>query len=336
MIETNSNMLPVTAANVRVNGRYHLKDLDLAFSNSYAGVEFAFKGTALAVEFAATAYKSGAEIYAKVYVDDLEPVSIKIDKPGYYTIVTNLDGDKIHQVRIAKRSESNVGAMIIRKLKINPGGQFYTPEDVPARKILVLGDSIACGYGNLYTGGETVGSTAYEDGCQTFATMLADTYNAQLEVVAISGIGVARIPDKLYPLLPTFLQEDNISNVPYTWTYVPDVVVIELGTNDDANQAGDQLVMDAAQEMIRTVREKYPKAAIVWTYGIMSQNHMAALKTAVEELVVAGDKQLRFLPLEKSLPDELPMGLAGHPSMAGHRRMARELSAIISDMTGWK
>ena len=175
VIETNSNILPVTAANVRVNGRYHLKDLDLAFSNSYAGIQFAFKGTAVVVEFAATKYNTGAEIYAKVYVDDLEPVNIKIDKPGYYTIVTNLDGDKIHQVRIAKRSESNVGAMIIRKLKINPGGQFYTPKDAPSRKILVLGDSIACGYGNLYTGGETVGSTAYEDGCQTFATMLADT-----------------------------------------------------------------------------------------------------------------------------------------------------------------
>lgn len=84
--------------------------------------------------------------------------------------------------------------MIIRNVKINPGGQFYSAKEPPARKLLVLGDSIACGYGNIYTDGDTSkGTTAYEDGCQTFATMLAEQYNAQLEVVAISGIGIASI-----------------------------------------------------------------------------------------------------------------------------------------------
>lgn len=338
VVETKGNVLSVWPGNVKVCGRYHLENLELAFCNTYAGIEFAFKGSALSVEFAASSYTAGSEIYAKVYVDDRDPIDIKISKAGYYSIVTGLDASVIHNVKIAKRTESNVGRMFIRNMKINSGGEFYTAkENITGRKILVLGDSIACGYGNIYVDGDySKGVTAYEDGCQTFATMLAEKYKAELEVVCISGIGTASIKDKLYPLLPVFLNEDNTSSIPYDFTsYVPDVVVIELGTNDDALQADNKLLSDAVKEMIQTVRLKYPKASIIWTYGIMSQDHMKDIQTAVEGLIKAGDKNLQFLPLEITTRDETPTGLHSHPSLKGHRRMANVLSEVVEKMIGW-
>ena len=337
-VPSQSNVLRVTAKNVTISGRSYLEGGDLAFCNSNAGIRFGFKGTALSVDFASTAYVKNEETYANVFIDDREPVTIKIGRAGYQVIATGLQDGVVHQVRIAKRSEDNIGAMIIRNLKINVGGTFTTAEEPKTnRRILVLGDSITCGYGNLYESGESPSAVVFEDGTNTFATMLAERCQAELEVVAISGIGIGNSRNTPFPLQPVYEQEDNRSKMPLdTKRFVPDLVVISLGTNDDAQNATQTEIRDGTIKFIRKIHEDFPKAKIVWTYGIMSRNCMQTLQNTIDELIAAGDKQLAFVPLEAPRGEELPMGLAGHPNLKMHARMAEELLPAVKKLTGWK
>lgn len=101
----------------------------------------------------------------------------------------------------------------------------------------MLGDSIACGYGNLWTGEEPENVTKWEDGTNTYATMVAQRFGASLDMVAISGIGAGNAKNEPYPILPVYKQRDNSVTEPADFgSFVPDVVIIGLGTNDVGRQ----------------------------------------------------------------------------------------------------
>ncbi len=336
-IPTDSNIIPVTTDVVRVNGRYYEPFAGgLAFSNSAAGIEFAFYGTALALEFASTTYEENLEAWATVWVDD-KPAVVRITKEAYYVVAKGLDPNTVHNVKVAKRSESNSSAMIINNIKISTDGRLYTAKPLKTdRYIEVLGDSISCGFGNLWTGGDDDLSTQYEDGSNTFATMIADHFDAQLTVSCISGIGVGNSKNEPWPLLPVYQKEDNRSNELYDFSKkIPDVVIIGLGTNDDAyNNTGTEFC-EGVREYVSFVRGNYPDAHIIWTYGVMGQKNMSNLQTTIDAMVREGDSKLYFVPLAAPSGDELPMGLYGHPSMKAHQRMARVLQEKIAEVTGW-
>lgn len=336
-VPSDGNVLQVNEDTVTVYGRHHEKDGALAFCNSSTGIGFAFYGSALAVELDSTSFAANLESYATVYVDDREPVVVKITEARYYTVAKNLNEKTVHNVRILKRSEANQGEMLIRSLKISAGGKFYTAvQNTSGRKIQVLGDSITCGVGNLYVSGDATQSLDYEDGCQTYATMLAEQFHAELDLVAISGIGVGNSQNQPWPLLPVYKKADNSSNISFDFeSFVPDVVIISLGTNDDAcGNTGDEFYANAC-EYIYTIRENYPKAYILWTYGVMSQNNINNIRKVIIDLKALGDDRLYFVPLDKPSGDELPLGLYGHPSLKTHQRMASVLANQIKQLTGW-
>ena len=338
-IENEGNILTVTDSNVTINGRYYVDKSSKVcyFSNTYAGIDFCFKGTSLEVDFIATEYKVNLNAYAKVFVDNLEPIDMKIATLGYMPIVKDLK-DEIHTVKIVKRNESNSNAMGIRKLKISEDGTFYTAKKPETeRKIEVLGDSITCGFGNLYTSGNSVDVSSFEDGTKTFAVMAADHFKAQLQEVAISGIGIAcTATGDPYKVIDTYIKKDARSTEDYDFkSYIPDVVVIALGTNDSAGKASTDEFIKQANILIDTIRKNRPNAQIIWTYGVMNNNLVPTITEIVKSYNDKGDKKIYFVVDESPKEDELPMGLYAHPSYATHKRMANTLINKIAEVTGW-
>ena len=338
-IETNGNVLEVSRDTVTTYGRnYEPADGGVAFSYTATGIDFSFYGTALAVFLDSTCFTEKLESYVTVYVDDLAPKVVKITAAKYYTVAKDLDAETIHNVKIRKRSEANSGAAIVRRIKIDRGGRFYTAlPDSRTRKIQVLGDSITCGVGNLWTkSGEPENGLDYEDGNATYATMLADRFGAKLDVCAISGIGIGNAKNEPWPLLPVYEKEDNRSDAPFDFSaFVPDVVIIGLGTNDDAFRNTGSEFYTRACEYVYTVREHYPDAVILWAYGVMTQNNMDNIRRVIDDLTKLGDDKLAFVRLERPADDELPMGLYGHPSMKTHERMAKVIGDTIADLLHW-
>ena len=136
--------------------------------------------------------------------------------------------------------------------------------------------------------------------------------------------------------MPSYKQEDMQNNVTCDYSaFVPEVVIIALGTNDDGQGNPPEVFQANARQMIRFIRAQYPDAVIVWTYGVMgSAGHKDVIREMVEKMNAEGETNLYFLPMERPLADE-PYGQHGHPGQKTHERMADELTAFLCEITGW-
>lgn len=318
---------------VALIGRCHKEENKKAYGFHYsaAGIEFFFEGTSLSVYLSASEYKTGYESYVAVYIDDEEPIALCIEKEGWQEVASAM-ANHTHIVKILKRSEANVGVVYIHSIRLSEGGHLFpAPAPIASRKIQVLGDSIACGYGNLWTEGKEIDfPTRWEDGTNTYATMTAKRFGAALEVISISGIGAGNEERSPWPILPAYRETD-----PTFDTYIPELVIIELGTNDASMKNPAASFIKYAVELIQFVRGKYPNSTIFWTYGIMGDSaYTDIVKSAVDTAVSEKIDHLYFIPVKACATD--CVGLAGHPAMEGHQHLAEILSEQIVNLLGWE
>lgn len=333
----NGNVMKVDSTTVRYIGRAYLdtSDIEMYFKNNYSGIEFSFKGTSLDANVRATAYSESGGPYIKVYIDNMEPKIFEVSTLGYINLAKDLE-DKEHNVRIVKITEANSGAISITELKISEGGKFLKPFDLPTdRKMVIIGDSITCGFGNVYDPNDPKRDDKHpagaEDGSLVYSVMASQMFQAEPQVVAISGIGIARNAGGKEPHSGGALSMFNDSTYDFS-TFTPHVVVIALGTND-AGAEDDELRTDAIK-FVETVREKYPDAQIIWSYGLMGNSKEEVIKSVIEKFNSEGDNKISYLHHEMPTGDE-GIGLYGHPSLATHERAANELADKITEVTGW-
>jgi lysophospholipase L1-like esterase len=237
-------------------------------------------------------------------------------------------------VKVLRCTENNAGPIFVDDIKTD--GEFL-PHGIADKKlrIEVLGDSISCGFGNLWNGEElTDGFGMYEDATQTFATMLADRFDADYRVEAISGVGLSRNiggPKGSGGACGLFLRCNTGETVEKDWFWNPDVLIIELGTNDRDSE--DYEMKEAVAKMLRIAREGYPDAYIIWYNGLMDVKHNPNILAAVKEM---NDPKIALLETKtmESLGERI--GLWGHPTVEAHKRAADELEKIIIELTGLK
>lgn len=335
-----SNTIMISKKTVRFIGRnyFDVNAMAYGFSNSNAGVTFTFAGSSLEVYLSSVSYTKFTYNYVCVYIDDCDPVVLCVDHEGWQTVTTGLDKNVQHVVRILKRSEANVGAYLLHKIRISENGHLFKPEEPKTnRRIQVLGDSITCGYGTAWDQSKSEEITKWEDGTNTYATMTADYFGASLENISISGIGVGNNHNEPYPLLPHYKKQDNFVNIDCDFTqFVPDIIVIALGTNDVGQKNDYNEFIENAVELVHFIRKQYPGAQIVWMYGAMgAPSYASTIQGAIDKLKTEGETRLSFLKTTPPTQEE-GYGLYGHPSLAAHKRMAKELIEYISDLTDWK
>jgi hypothetical protein len=136
------------------------------------------------------------------------------------------------------------------------------------------------------------------------------------------------------------------SNVPWGFERPSDVVVINLGTNDNghlgnaAEGAGAAQIAAWAQSeakfLLELVRANNPGAVIVWCYGMMGEaaRVSAPVQAAVKELNDAGDGKIFYLRLANSVASLEGIG-DGHPTVAGNINRSYDLVKFIAEKTGW-
>lgn len=143
--------------------------------------------------------------------------------------------------------------------------------------------------------------------------------------------------------MPAMYEQTLFSDPSETWDhslYTPDVVCINLGTNDTSTDNYDpQLLTQAYRNFLKTIRGHYPQAKIVFLTGCMLGGKSlevvkTALNTVVAEAKQKGDANLyRF---DMSLQTgALGMGASYHPSRRQQQKMANELTAFLKTITGW-
>jgi lysophospholipase L1-like esterase len=329
----------------------------LTYAYSGGTVRFRFKGTGLDVAFNENG--SGDERhtqYVNIVVDGVTAAVIKLRNGAYhYKVARNLPPGE-HIVELVKRTDTFVGP--IQFLAVSIQGELLEPPPPPEKRLEVIGDSLTCGYGNevsilapTYTEPNTGFHSINEDVSKAYGSLLGRELGMDVVTTCIPGAGLYR--DRLgqtnatLPALYKYVLPDMGAPVWDSQRYVPDVIVINLGTNDfgvwnpalppEPPEAGFK---KAYTDFIQRLRALYPEAVIVCAVGPMmndyyppGRKHWTLIQQWVSSMVAdvrtSGDVNVHYFA---HAPLEGPYGEDWHPSAKGHEKMAQELTVFLRDL----
>lgn len=310
---------------------------------TYPGVQIrtVFEGTSLAMQ---AKPNSG---YFMVEIDRGKAFKIGFAENDSILPLAEHLKDGTHEVCITLAYEGYIRRPEFRGFFLDDGKTLPRRPVLPSRKIEFIGNSITCGFGTEVTDPQAPFRDETENHYHTYAAATARALNAQSLVVARSGIGIYRnyngprtgSPDCMPARYGQTLFNDSTELWDFS-RYTPDVVCINLGTNDTSTQPYDtELLEEGFRSFFRTVRGHYPKAKIILLSGCMLKGKplkdvLRALDQIAAEAKAAGDREVYRFDLTP-MDGSLGYGASWHPSKAQQYKCAEELTAFIRSVTGW-
>lgn len=341
----------------RLGRTYDYKDV-LWLALSGGGVEFSFYGKKAEVTIKGDNIASGDDNLARIgiYVNGERVVDDMVNQPVKRYSFFESEGDQHVTVRIVKLSEAAMSTVGIQEIAVD-AEEGITPTPEKARKIEFIGDSITCGYGMDDEKADSVFSTSTEDATKTYAYLTAQALEADYSMVSYSGYGIiSGFTDNdqklLTHLLPDYYElvaksEGRFDGVldprSIRWDFnqfVPDLIVINLGTNDDsyAKDDADRQAEYARQyvEFLKQVRSHNANATILCTLGIMGDRLYPLVEQAVREYTKqTGDSNISAMKFDvQSAEDGYTVNF--HPSHATHIKAAKKLTTYIRGLMNWE
>jgi lysophospholipase L1-like esterase len=256
------------------------------------------------------------------------------------------------EVRIIKLSESANSIAGIKAISLDADGTI-TPASEKALKIEFIGDSITCGYGVDDEDRNHHFSTATEDNTKTYAYKAVQALDADYSMVSVSGWGIVSgytsgqkngdsVLPKIYEKTGYTYGNKFNGKQPQTLTwdftrFVPDFIVINLGTNDHSWTKGDAKKIDQYKKsyvaFLKQIRAKNKDAQIICSLGIMGGDLFPAKEAAVTDYKAeTGDEKVSTLKFaNQSMAD----GIAAdwHPTEKTHAKAASLLVKKIEALT---
>ena len=322
---------------------------------NYPGIQIvaSFEGTSLRM---ICKPQSG---YFVAQIDQAEPfkVAFRGERDSVVTLAIALP-DGVHTVRLMYAIEGYEFFPEFWGFVLDKGKKLVETPALPSRKIEFIGNSITCGYGNEGLKKEEGFDYATENHYYSYASITARALDAQHWVVARSGIGAYRnygeaktgSPRSCMPVQyeytgyaldlklreeATFLREKwDFSR------YQPDVICINLGTNDlSTNNYDLSLLKQGYQKLLKQVRNHNPKAKIVFLTGTMLYNQeLKEARQLLDEITAeahqAGDKEVYRFDMAPISGEEF-YGNDYHPNIYEDEKMAVELTAYLRSLMNW-
>ena len=342
-IQPEGNFVKASHSNIQYVGRVSFKNPDVA--------TFTYPGVQINARFDGTSLKMMAKPmsgYFMAQIDHGTPfkVSFNAPKDSIVTLATCLR-DEVHEVRLMYVIEGYQRMPEFRGFFLDEGAKTLRAPYLPKRKIEFIGNSITCGYGIESTDPKEGFSDETENHYYSYAAITARNLQAQHLVVARSGIGIYRnygAPKTGSKDNMPSMYEQTLFGVPSEkWNfakYTPDVVCVNLGTNDTSlNNYDRDFLVNGYRNFLITLRKHYPNAKIVFLTGSMllgqALEHVKyAMDDVVREARIAGDKQVYRFDMSWQTGD-LGYGADYHPSKWQHEKMAGELTAYLRGLMNW-
>lgn len=309
-------------------------------------VRFSWSGTGFVARFTGTGLRfthSGGPIQYTVVVDGAVTANLETASgESSYDAAVGLDAGE-HTVEVYRRGEASFGVATLHSVEAVDGELLPVPP-APGRHIEIFGDSITCGYGNEGTIASCPFSADTENHYLTYGALVSRHFEASLSTVAWSGKGVVvnyggDMSTTLVEMLDRAVPNSDTSVWDYRQSAAPDLVVINLGTNDYStdNDPTNEDFAQTYEQMLTTLRQRYPEAWILCTLGpLLSGNDLstalANINAAVAARAGAGDERILVHGITTGNPSP---GCDYHPSLATHEAMADELIPVISMALGW-
>ena len=318
-----------------IHGRSGETDGCLFFDHTAAGIEFtAYAQGEVKLSVLQTGSADSVSYYT-IWIDGIrqEPRLCCANHVfEAFPIATFAEGG-VHTIRVLKACEMGVSQSVFKELFFT--GYLMDPPKKSDLYIEFLGDSITSGYGNvMYT--EGVGdlnaspvSAVNSDGTQAWAFLTAEKLNARCTIVSDSGIGVVyehgMVPGRRmfnFWRYNSYARQDLGKFKPVE---APNIIVINLGTNDRMNNTDNQAMVAGTKELITLLRTTYGKAIpIVWASGMMDGAKEEQVRQALNEL---GGEEAGLYSLDLIVVDAAG---GGHPGPKGHIENANILVNFLT------
>lgn len=342
---------------LKVLGRATFTEDTLWMVHSGSGAEFQFVGTKAVITFQgdSSAYTgSGNQTHVGVWVNGECVADFMMDKKEKSVTVFESDSRQDCTITVVKLSESPSSTVGIKLIEAESEADI-APTPMKEHYIEFIGDSITCGYGVEDENKDHHFSTETENAAKTYAYKTAQALDADYSLVSFSGYGIIsgysgdgqkngeQVLPKYYDKLG-FSYGNYMGQIPFDadWDFAkrqPDLIVINLGTNDESYTGTDQARRDEFAEgyvaFLKQVREKNPNAMIFATLGIMGDGLYPSVQAAVEQYQAeTGDNKVHAM---RFTPQSMSDGIAAdwHPSEKTHTKAAEKLTKEIRTVLGW-
>lgn len=338
----NTGIIDADNSNIQYIGRFD-------FSNPKK-VVFDWAGVCICAKFTGTScslrlYDSTDE-YA-ITIDDHAPKLLTPHTSSVYRVATGLEDSIPHTIMIQKRTEPLVGRGVFMGFILDKGAMLLPPDKRPDRRIEFIGNSITSGFGVMGDSPNCHFSPQTENATMSYASIAARALRADYSLISFSGRGVVRnYGDKnktSVDPMPALYDRICYFDTTLKWDFskwIPQAVVINLGTNDFSTQPyPDKEVFEAAYDkLIDHVRLLYTDVAIFCVTGPMiGEPCTSYVREVVKEQQQreGRDKDIYFIEIPWRDLSEDDWGCDMHPNVFGADKMANVVVPMIKLMMNW-
>lgn len=325
--------IPADNPAIQLVGRFDLADKSKpVFMYSGVMIRTGFSGTSVAVRLADDSLRN----WFTVKLDD-SIFTFKADnKKGIYSLAMHL-ADKKHTLEISRRTEWHGGNTTFTGFEIDEGKSLFALPKLK-RTIEFIGNSLTCGYGNEGKSRQEHFTYETENNYHTYGTITARKLKANYISVCRSGIGMYQSYGGEHDFVQPKLYDEVALKSQYKWDYKnnqPDVVAIELGSNDLAKPLDSAKYVDSYIEFVNKIRTQYPIAKIICISGPLDLNDSAnTFSRYVQDVVKHFNNDTNIYHFDFGKLDS--NGADWHPNVKEHEVMAARLIPFIQKVTGWK
>ena len=269
------------------------------------------------------------EAYFTLYIDGVRSDTRFRAVAGENTLtLASFEQGGIHNIKLIKQTEAHRALCTIKSVSFR--GYF---EERPADKDLLIefiGDSITVGFGNLCTISDPNRSQAImQDATKAYSYLTAEKLDADASLICCSGMGIA-LGHRPFTAAKFFAADSYYRDVDAKFkpTRVPDVVVINLGTNDQNKGASTKDVVNEVRSLIALVRNTYgKKVPIVWAHGAMGNGLWEPYIEITVEKTLKGEENGIY---SIALPQNREGG-GGHPGLEAHGNYAELIAKFLKE-----
>lgn len=323
-------IIPVDNKYIFYPGRYDMKgdNVEIGFPGSFLKIKTDAPRVTFRIE-------DLGENFIQVVVDQKATEIIQLRKDSIEYSVTLPGGT--HSVELFKRTESEFGSILFKGLVIDNKSSLY-PVEEKNLKIMFIGNSITCGYGNEGADEHAPYIAKTENAYLSYASITARAFNADYHLVAYSGRGIVRnwaqqppFVENMQDIFERSIADDKESKWDHR-KFIPDQVIINLGTNDTSPgyEIEQERFIAGYKNLLNRLYSLYPSVSVVMISSQMVHDNDREqinnwLRSILKDTTY---KNLHHLELSEQ-DGSLGYGADYHPSVKQNEKNAAELISFL-------
>lgn len=339
---------------VKIHGRYGVSsDGKIISSQPASGIEIAFEGTELSVDFSVynNDYFTNQGAYIHAFVDDeivlyydYEDDNRTFASTGEnrITVCSGLPYGK-HTVKVLKANEGYYNAITWNNIYTD--GKILDPPGEKAKKIQFVGDSITCCASGLYYPENSNGNAVnvkYEDSLHSYASYVGRALDADVELFARSGLSMYSLFNNgtetpHYEKIDPFAVVGSLNAMWDHTKFEPDLIV-QFNWVNEYNQIQNngktaEEIRDIYVRMFKMFHTDHPNAKLM----MVCNTHKTEFKAVLESAIEAYEKEGNDTSWIGILTYDTPAFVTtwGHPDPREQNDIAAQLVPQIVDFMGW-